>query len=233
MLDLTQLVLVPVLFGLVGFIEPCSIGGSAIFVSYLNRMQPARRVREATQFLLTRALFLGAFGLAAAFVGARVGLLQRTYDLVMGSLFIVGGIAWFLAQRRGIRMPGGLNVGTILAPNPAKSYFLGAAFGLSAPLCAAPLLLAILAQSFAGASAAWQGFVMMALFGVALSLPLVVLAFAPNALDKIRAIGRLIGPRAAHVGLAAMLIVGAYLIWAGVTQDPLVAMPSMDASPPR
>lgn len=227
MVDPVQLVAVPILFGLVGFIEPCSIGGSAIFVHFLSRMDPARRAREAFQFLATRALFLGFFGLAAAFVGTRIAIAQRTYDVAMGALFIIGGIAWYVAQSRGARLPGGVNLGGRLARTPGKSYLMGVAFGLSAPLCAAPLLLAIVAQSLAGTTAAWQGFVMMALFGVALSVPLVALAFMPRALDKTRAIARALGPRAALIGLVAMLLVGTYLLWAGLTQDPLGEMGGM------
>ena len=64
--------------------------------------------------------------------------------------------------------------------------------GLNVPACAAPLLVAILGAvtvgGFNGAGAAAQGFVSLALFGLALSLPLVLAILwrpARRALDRL------------------------------------------------
>ncbi len=60
---------------------------------------------------------------------------------------------------------------------------LGLLFGLNIPACAAPLILALLGLAAAGGATAADnggGFVSLAIFGLALSLPLVVaVLFAP------------------------------------------------------
>jgi cytochrome c-type biogenesis protein len=69
-----------------------------------------------------------------------------------------------------------------LADLPA-SVGPGVLFGLNIPACAAPLLLALLAGAAAGGAAGAtlaSGFLELALFGLALSLPLIVaVLFAP------------------------------------------------------
>src|SRR3990167_1158629 len=56
------------------------------------------------------------------------------------------------------------------------SLLLGMLFGLNIPACATPLLIALLASSAASGArggSAVQGFIALALFGLALSLPLI------------------------------------------------------------
>ena len=98
------------------------------------------------------------------------------------------------------------------------SAALGVLFGLNIPACAAPLLLALLGASAAsgarGGSVA-EGFVALALFGFALSLPLVVaVLFAParRALDWLAALSRRL-----PVWTGVLLIaLGAWSIWLGL-----------------
>ncbi len=60
--------LVPIAFGLLGFIEPCSIGANIIFLGYLQS-RDSGKIFEAVKFTVTRALFLGLIGLAAGVLG--------------------------------------------------------------------------------------------------------------------------------------------------------------------
>jgi cytochrome c-type biogenesis protein len=59
----------PAALGLLGFIEPCSIGSSLIFVKYLERKEAARKLAETILFAATRALFIGALGVLATLLG--------------------------------------------------------------------------------------------------------------------------------------------------------------------
>jgi hypothetical protein len=38
-MDLAHWVIIPIAFGLLGFIEPCSVGVNLIFLSYMNRLE--------------------------------------------------------------------------------------------------------------------------------------------------------------------------------------------------
>ena len=92
---------------------------------------------------------------------------------------------------------------------------LGVLFGFNIPACAAPLLLALLstaaARGAAGATLA-SGFVSLALFGLALSLPLVVaVLFAParQAIDWLAGLSR----RLPFWTGMLLIALGAWSIW--------------------
>ena len=95
---------------------------------------------------------------------------------------------------------------------------LGLVFGLNIPACAAPLILALLALAAAGGASAAQlgaGFVSLGLFGLALSLPLVLaVLFAPfrRLIDRLAALSRKI-PR--WTG-ALFIVLGLWSIWFGL-----------------
>ena len=52
----------PIGLGLLGFLEPCSLGANAIFLSYVLPLPGWRRVGEALAFTLSRGVFLGLLG---------------------------------------------------------------------------------------------------------------------------------------------------------------------------
>ena len=95
---------------------------------------------------------------------------------------------------------------------------LGLLFGLNIPACAAPLILAMLglaAASGTGAAELGAGFVSLGLFGLALSLPLVLaVVFAPVRvlLNRLAALSRRI-PR--WTG-ALFILLGLWSIWFGL-----------------
>lgn len=68
--DVFNLQALPVGLGLLGFIEPCSIGSNLLFIGYVEGKDPAVKIAQAGVFALTRAAFTGALGAAAALVGA-------------------------------------------------------------------------------------------------------------------------------------------------------------------
>ncbi|MDP9440159.1 MAG: hypothetical protein M3P49_15695, partial [Actinomycetota bacterium] len=72
--------------GLLGFVEPCSVGANGIFLSYLREKDRATRLRETVKFALGRSGVLGLFGLGIAFLGGFVFSAQRGFWLLLGLL---------------------------------------------------------------------------------------------------------------------------------------------------
>ena len=86
------------------------------------------------------------------------------------SYVVLGGI--YIARKHG-RLMRAFGPALTRTRTTGTAAMMGLVFGLNIPACAAPLLAAILAASVGTATVA-QGFWMMAMFGVALSLPLIV-----------------------------------------------------------
>lgn len=206
------LVAVPAGLGLFGFIEPCSIGSTLIFVKHLEGKSTGARLLETALFALTRSILIGLLGVLAVLVGSLFLDLQRGAWVVLGAGYV--GLGLLLASGRasvlmvsfgpGLRRLGGLT----------GSAGLGVLFGLNIPACAAPLLFALLAGAAASATVV-SGFIALAVFGFALSLPLVVVVLVPAAhslLDRLAALsGRF--PLLAGVVLTGL---GVWSIWFGL-----------------
>lgn len=181
-LGVFQLFVLPAGLGLFGFIEPCSIGSSLLFVKYLEDEGAAEKIRQTALFAATRAVFIGLLGIAAVVVGSGFVAFQKTAWIALGVLYALLGIL-LLAGRAGALM-------VAIGPGIAKlsglrgSAGLGVLFGLNIPACAAPLLAALLAAAAAtGASGATitAGFTALAVFGFFLSAPLVAAVFSARA----------------------------------------------------
>jgi cytochrome c-type biogenesis protein len=177
-----QLLVLPAGLGLFGFIEPCSIGSSLLFVKYLEDEGAAEKIRQTALFAATRAVFIGLLGVAAVAVGSGFVAFQKTAWIVLGVLYGLLGVL-LVAGRAGALM-------VAIGPGLAKvsglrgSAALGFLFGLNIPACAAPLLAALLAAAAAsGASGATvtAGFIALAVFGFFLSAPLVAAVFSARA----------------------------------------------------
>lgn len=165
--------LTPFGLGLLGFLEPCSLGANAVFLGYIMPLSGQRRLAEAVAFTLSRGLFLGLIGAAAGALGGTVLVLQRWYVVALGVVFVLLGIlvltggSTYLPRFPQVR----------LGQRPrvhAAALLLGVIFGLSAPVCAAPLLGALVARSLP--LGATGGFLQLFVFGVAMSAPLIGLA---------------------------------------------------------
>ena len=61
--------LTPIGLGLLGFVEPCSLGANAVFLSYVVPLSGWRRVAEALTFTVSRGVFLGLIGAVAGAAG--------------------------------------------------------------------------------------------------------------------------------------------------------------------
>lgn len=191
-MDIAQTAMLAVGLGLLGFIEPCSVGSHLIFVKYLDRGSPRQRILQTAIFTLSRALLMAALGILAAFLGARFLSVQHGLWAVLGSVYLLlglvylgGGAPWLIRQTTRL-LP--------RAPTKAGSVTLGAAFGLNVPACAAPLLAVLLGdvalRAASGAGPVYGGLTLL-LFGLALSSPLLLAVFTQRGRRLLDAIARL------------------------------------------
>jgi len=204
---LVAAILLPIGLGLFGFIEPCSIGSTLVFIKVMEGKPAAVKLWQVGVFTATRALFIGALGAVAVLVGSAFIGFQKAMWTGLGGIYVALGLL-FVAGRAGDFM-------TSLGPRLARigelrgAAALGLLFGLNIPACSAPLLFALLgaaaASGVSGATLA-QGFGSLALFGFALSLPLTVAVMFPaarRALDWLAGLSRRV-PRWTGVVLIAL-----------------------------
>ncbi|HEX9461988.1 MAG TPA: cytochrome c biogenesis protein CcdA [Alphaproteobacteria bacterium] len=209
-------VLLPIGLGLFGFVEPCSLGSTLVFIKVMEGYAPAARIAQVSLFALTRAVVIGLLGVIAAGVGSAFLGFQRTAWVVLGVLYLVIGVV-YLIGRAGWLMH---TIGPSLARLSSRrgSVALGALFGLNIPACAAPLLLALLGAAAAGATAGralGAGFVSLGLFGLALSLPLLIAVLFAPAQRMLDSLVRLSGRLPVWTGLL-LTGLGAWSIWFGL-----------------
>jgi len=192
--DLVNLVVLPIGLGLLGFVEPCSIGSSLVFIKYLEGKERASKLSQVTVFMLTRGVFIGLLGASAALLGAAFLGFQKAAWVGLGAVYVAIG-AFYLLGKAGFLMR---TIGPPLSrlSGARGSATLGILFGLNIPACAAPLIFALFGTAAAAGAAGRPiatGFVSLGLFGLALSLPLVLAAaFSParRALDWLAGLSR-------------------------------------------
>lgn len=207
MLDFTHQLALALGLGLLGFIEPCSIGAHLLFLKHIEGTPPAVKLQQTSIFAVTRAAFMGALGALAAVIGQHFFTFQRGGWLALGVLYTAIG-ALYLAGATSLIMR---RLGPSLArlPDARTSVALGVVFGLNVPACAAPLLLVILGTVAARDGAAGDpivtGFTTLAAFGLALSAPLAVLMGWPGAAQWL---DRLLGAAWARRPLIGVALIG-------------------------
>lgn len=176
--SLTNLILVPLGLGLLGFIEPCTIGVSLWTVKYLEGEPGWSKARHMLIFSLTRALLIGTLGVVAALLGSRFFVFQQGVWLILGLVY--GGLGLLYLSGRGGWLNRRLGPSLNAVPRNRGSVILGLVLGLNIPACAAPLLFALIAATATSAQSWVQGFTSMAVFGLALSAPLVLAVLLPQ-----------------------------------------------------
>lgn len=181
-MGLFHLFVLPAGLGLFGFIEPCSIGSSLLFVKYLEDEGAAEKIRQTVLFAGTRAVFIGLLGIVAVAVGSGFVAFQKTAWIVLGVLYALLGLLLVAGRASGLMVAIGPGIAKLSGLRGSAG--LGVLFGLNIPACAAPLLAALLAAAAAtGASGATvaAGFTALAVFGFFLSAPLVAAVFSARA----------------------------------------------------
>ncbi len=209
---MTSTVLLPIGLGLLGFLEPCSLGANILFFNLLAKADAGRRVREALVFTATRILFLGLLGAFGALAAQPLPRAQAGYSLILGGFYIALGAA-ALAGTWKWSIPAAIDPGRLLARWAGRAAPLGVIFGLTAPACAAPLFLALVGQASLGGAA--RGFIMLGLFGLALSAPLIAIAASTRADALLHRAQTWAGrvPAAAGIVLIALGILSILVAW--------------------
>jgi len=215
-LSLQALIWLPIGLGLLGFVEPCTIGGHLLFLDTQKGRNGGEKGQAVAVFIIIRALTAGAFGAVIAFVGQKLIGVQTGIWLVFGIIYLLVGLA-FILGRAGL-----IKKRIALAPAAWKKarspVVLGLAFGLNIPACAAPILFGLLGLA-ATTGTVLTGFWMMFLFGLFLSAPLAIFAIIPRlamALDRFAA--WLKGAR--WIIGAVFVLLGLWSIYFGLYVDP-------------
>ena len=204
-----ELLILPLGLGLLGFVEPCSLGATLLFIKFLETKPPSAKLVQVSAFTVSRMLLIGALGAVAALVGSAFFDFQRAMWIVLGSAYLLIGVALVLG--RGGAFMRRFGPGLARLKDTRGAVGLGLVFGLNIPACAAPLIFALLGLAAAGGAtsgAVVQGFVSLSVFGLALSLPLI----AAVVFTRVR---RLLD-RAAGIAARAPLITGFVLVGLGV-----------------
>jgi cytochrome c-type biogenesis protein len=215
-LSLTQLVFLPIGLGLLGFIEPCTIGGHLLFLETQNQRSAPEKISAVAIFIMARALVAGLAGALIAFLGQKLIVAQTGIWLIFGIIYLVIGLA-FLLGRAGL-----IKQNISLAPEAWKQtqnpLVLGLAFGLNIPACAAPILFGLLGLA-ATTGTIVTGFIMMFLFGLFLSLPLALFAAIPKLAKWLENLGNRMKQMRLLIGFI-FVVLGLWSIWFGLYVDP-------------
>jgi len=214
--SLQSLILLPIGLGLLGFIEPCTIGGHLLFLDTQKNRSRLEKIKAVVVFIAVRSLVAGMFGALIAFLGQQLIDMQTGFWLIFGLIYISVGFV-FLAGKAGL-----IKKQIDLAPaawkraqNPA---ILGLAFGLNIPACAAPILFGLMGLA-ATTGTVFIGFALMFLFGLFLSLPLALFAIIPGLAAKLdKLANRLIQAR--WIIGVVFITLGLWSVWFGLYVDP-------------
>ena len=212
--ELVNLVVLPLGLGLLGFIEPCSVGSSVPFLQYLEGRNASARTAQAVTFTLTRAVVIGLLGSLAAWIGTAFLSFQKAGWVLLGVLYVILG-ATYVAGKAG-RLARGIGPSIGWASNGrAGPIGLGVLFGLNIPARAAPLLVAAIGAA-AGSAQIGRGFIALAIFGSALSLPIVFAVMWRPAQRYIERAASFSGRAPFWIGLI-LVAVGAWSIYLGLS----------------
>ena len=194
MIDVLQVVMLPIGLGLLGFVEPCSIGASLLFIKSLEDRTKSQKAKQVAIFTMLRAIFMGLLGLFAVVVGGLFFEFQKLAWTLFGTVYLIIGVM-YLAGRSRIFL---LSLGPRLSrmKGAKGSATLAALFALNIPACAGPLLTILVGTTAtAGASgmSIGRGFLSMALFGFALSAPILAASYSTfglRCLDRLGAMSK-------------------------------------------
>ena len=215
-LSLQTLLILPMALGLLGFVEPCTIGAHLLFLETQNRRAVPQRAAAIAVFIIVRAVMAGLFGALVAFAGARLIGLQTGLWLVFGAIYLTLGLAFMFARARAFKQPLDLAPAAWRqAQNPA---IMGAAFGFNIPACAAPILFSLLTLS-ATTGTALTGFAMMFVFGLFLSAPLLLFVIIPGLAPRLETLAQALKARSWLLGVIFVAL-GLWSIWFGLYVDP-------------
>lgn len=210
------LILLPLGLGLLGFVEPCTVGAHLLFLRALADRRAAGRLAVCAVFVAARTATAGAVGAMAALLAERLVVAQTTVWLLFGIVYCLLALFYLTGRIGWLELPVRL-VPAALAKT-RHTVLLGIGFGLNIPACAAPILFGLFGVAASAGSVA-AGFVAMAVFGLALSLPLVLFVVQPALVAFVGRIGR-DTPRVHRVLGLVFLLLGLWSVWFGLFVEP-------------
>lgn len=216
-MDLTyQTVALAFGLGLLGFVEPCTIGAHLLFLDRQLARPASRRLSAASSFILARLIVMAGFGGAIVYLGQRAIGIQTGFWLVFGAIYLTLGVTMLLRLDRFLRHRIGL------APERWRTagnpILQGLAFGFNIPACAAPILFALIGAATLSGSAV-SGMLLMGTFAIALSLPLLPLTLWPGLTTRLSGLADWLRVRRWLLGTLFILL-GLWSIWFGLYVDP-------------
>jgi cytochrome c-type biogenesis protein len=219
--DFVNLLVLPLGLGLLGFVEPCSLGSSLLFVQYVEGKDTRVKVAQAVTFTLTRAIVVGALGALATLVGTAFIGFQKAGWVLLGVVYLTLGVFYLVGKAVYLTRSLGPSLGQLAGKRGAVA--LAVLFGLNIPACAAPLLFAILGSATVGGAAGLaqigKGFASLAIFGLALSLPLVLAILWGPARRTLDGLGALSTRAPFWIGLL-LVALGIWSIYFGLFVTP-------------
>ena len=155
--------------GLLGFVEPCTVGSTAVLFRSAAELDWERRLRFATAYVTVRTVLTGLLGIAAVLVGSLFIGFQKAMWIGLGVLYVGIGAIYIAgySKRLGFRLASIPGSGA----ERKNAMLLGALFSLNIPACAAPLQGLLIGSAAASARSPAIGFALLAVFGLAISLP--------------------------------------------------------------
>ena len=214
--DLMRMLGLPIGLGLLGFIEPCSIGSTLLFIKTLEGQDARRKLAQVGVFMTIRALLMGALGFVAVVLGTAFLGFQKAAWIIFGVVYALIGILYVAGKSGVIVRSLGSSLSRLSSVNGSAA--LGVLFAFNIPACAAPFILALLgiaAAGGAGGAPLATGFVSLALFGLALSLPIMVVTLFPRtqaALDWLAGLSR----RIPFWTGVVLIVLGLWSVWFGL-----------------
>lgn len=209
--------LLPLGLGLFGFIEPCAIGSHLLLLGTLREQSRSARNVSLLIFIATRTFAMGVVGLIVAVIGQLFVDAQKAFWIVFGVVYLALGVIYLLGKADVIMK----RITPRLTPDlqNRNAIVLGIVFGVNIPACAAPLILAVAAAA-SRSDAVTAGFLTMALFGLALSAPLLLLVAFPSLNERFSQLLQS-GSRRLRLCIGTVLIiVGLWSMWFGLFVDP-------------
>ena len=202
--------------GLIGFVEPCTIGAHMLFLGAQRTRTLRRRLATVAIFLAARVVIMGGFGGLIVVLGQRLIGVQTGAWIVFGAVYLLLGLGFLFGWERTLRQR------ISFAPEhwraASNPLIQGLAFGLNIPACAAPILFGLMGTAMASGSVA-TGFLMMAIFAVGLSLPLLPLTVVPRFAASLDRLAAWLRPRRWLFG-SIFVALGIWSIWFGLFVDP-------------
>lgn len=212
-----EFILLPIGLGLLGFVEPCTVGGHLLFLETQANRTRREKLSAVLTFVATRSLVSGLFGAVIAFLGQAVISVQTSFWLIFGVIYLTIGMAFLIGRAGLIKQK--INLAPTTWKRAQSPLILGVAFGLNIPACAAPIIFGLLGLA-ATTGTVTTGFVMMFLFGLFLSSPLALFAAVPKLASWLETLGRKMKQMRWLIGVVFALL-GIWSIWFGLYVDPV------------